>query len=220
MFQTLCRFRPAPGRVVLPDVCCDVTFLGNQLNVSGPLTQAQRSRGIEGEVVLLRIAPADAYHLLRVPIKELTNCVVRLDAVNRSLAHELERAYECGRLTELVRPIHLAPADRRFQAAAVALGRGSTVRRAAAIVGLSERQLERLFHEHAGLAPKTFARIVRLRRTLIAAQRGASLALSAATHGYADQAHFSRDVRAFTCRSPGSLLPNVGSVQDVIAGEI
>lgn len=220
MFQTLCRFRPPPGRMVLPDVCCDVTFLGSQVNLSGPLTRAQRSRGIEEEVVLLRIAPADAYALLRVRISELTNRVVRLDEVNRSLAHDLERAHECGRLAELVRPTHLAPTDRRFHAAAVALGRGSTVRHVAAIVGLSERQLERLFYERAGLAPKTFARIVRVRRTLIAARCGASLALSAVTHGYADQAHFSRDVRAFTGRSPGSLLPNVGSVQDVIAGKI
>lgn len=95
---------------------------------------------------------------------------------------------------------------------------GRPVGRVAETVGLCERHLERLFYEHAGLAPKIFARIVRFRRAVIAARRGVRLATAAAA--YADQAHFNRDVRDLTGCAPRSLLPNVGSVQDVVAGEM
>jgi AraC-like DNA-binding protein len=85
---------------------------------------------------------------------------------------------------------------------------------------LSERQLERLLDEHAGLSPKTFARIVRFRRAVVAARGGMPLASAAAASGYADQSHFTRDVRDLTGHAPRALLPNVGSVQDIVAGEI
>jgi AraC-like DNA-binding protein len=221
MFDTLARYQPAAGRLVLPDVCCDVTFAGNQVNVSGPLTHARESLAIGQDVVLLRIAPAAAYGLLRVPISALTNYVVPLDQVHRDLGRELERAHERGQLAGLVaRPTPAVEGDPRFDAAAAALGRGFPVRRVASMVGLSERQLERLFNLRAGLAPKAFARILRVRRALISARRGGSLAAAAAAHGFADQAHFNRDVRSLTGRAPGSVVPNVGSVQDIIAGTI
>ena len=160
MFDTLARFRPSLGRLVLPDVCCDVAFAGSQVVVSGPLTRARDSLFIGQDVVLLRIAPAAAYDLLRTPVSALTDGVVPLEDVHRDLAGELQRAHERRQLAELItRPTRVVAGDPRFDAAATALGRGFPVGRVASMVGLSERQLERLFNVRAGLAPKTFARI-------------------------------------------------------------
>ena len=76
-------------------------------------------------------------------------------------------------------------------------------------MGLSERQLERLFDERVGYGPKTFARVVRLQRAVEsiarpAGPRGttASWATFARDCGYADQAHLIREFRALTGVTP------------------
>jgi AraC-like DNA-binding protein len=60
---------------------------------------------------------------------------------------------------------------------------------------ISRRQLERLFPEHVGLSPKTFARIIRMRRAIRLLSRGFELAHVAAACGYCDQPHMVRDFR-------------------------
>lgn len=72
---------------------------------------------------------------------------------------------------------------------------------------LSTRQLERLFREHVGLGPKTFARLVRFQRALALLRLpGASLAQTAARSGYWDQSHLVRDFRQFAEASPSRYL--------------
>ena len=60
-------------------------------------------------------------------------------------------------------------------------------------VGLSERQLERLFEERVGYGPKLFARVVRLERSTRTIRRSGSAVSSwpslAIDSGYSDQAH-------------------------------
>jgi AraC-like DNA-binding protein len=184
------------------------------------MTQAKPSQHVGQDVLLLQIAPAAARQLLGLPIAELTDHVIPLEDVSRALTRELTQRLETGRLAELVRPLPGERAAARFAAAAKALASGCTVRDVAAQVTLSERQLERLVREHAGMAPKLFARIVRFRRAVITARAGTPLATAAALHGYADQAHFNRDARTFTGRAPHALLPDVGNVQDVLHGEL
>jgi AraC-like DNA-binding protein len=72
----------------------------------------------------------------------------------------------------------------------------------------------RSFHDTIGLHPKRFQRIARLRRAVVAAKAGTSLAAAAVEGGYADQAHFNREIKQLTGASPRRLLPNVGNVQD------
>jgi AraC-like DNA-binding protein len=109
----------------------------------------------------------------------------------------------------------LAPLlDPRLAEAARLLRRHGSVRLAAESVGLSERQLERLFQDRFGLAPKRYASILRMRRAIRAASNGLSLADAALEAGYVDQAHFNRDVRILAGATPGALIPNVGVSQD------
>jgi methylphosphotriester-DNA--protein-cysteine methyltransferase len=83
----------------------------------------------------------------------------------------------------------------------------ASVRDVAATVGVSTRHLRTLFREHVGLAPKRWARVVRLRqlvRRLQASPGGAwtPLALDA---GFYDQAHMVRDVQALMGEAPTDL---------------
>jgi AraC-like DNA-binding protein len=219
--QGVARFRPAPDRLELPDPCCDVSFVRGRFWLCGPVTRARASPHVGEDVLLLKISIGTARALLGVPVCELTDRIVPLEDVAAPLAGELAERLERGALLELVvQGAQSAGGDRRFKAAAAALGIGEPVARVADAVNLCERQLERLVHEHAGLAPKAFTRIVRFRRAVLAAAHGGRLAAAAAEGGYADQAHFNRDVQDLTGRAPRKLLPNVGSVQDLVAGEI
>lgn len=127
--------------------------------LSGPQTRAVATRAAGEEVTLASIGPEVALGLLRIRLSELTDRVVALDEVHPRLARELALYHESGRLAELVRSAPGEGIDPRFVAASHALTRGMRVACVASAVGLGERQLERLFAEHAGLSPKTFAMI-------------------------------------------------------------
>jgi len=92
----------------------------------------------------------------------------------------------------------------------------AAVRALTAELGLSERQLERLFTAHVGLGPKAFARVARLERAVTlmgGAVRGQ--AELAALAGYSDESHLIREFRALALASPAELARErrVGFIQ-------
>lgn len=80
------------------------------------------------------------------------------------------------------------------------------VEQVAALVGVDHRSLQRRFRRFVGVHPKWVIQRYRLLEAV--AQLGAanrpSLAALAISLGYADQAHFQRDFRIVTGRTPGS----------------
>jgi AraC-like DNA-binding protein len=72
----------------------------------------------------------------------------------------------------------------------------------AAALGFSSRHLRRLVLEHSGLGPKTYQRVVRLRKFL--ADDG-PLSQAAMNAGYADQAHLTREVTRLCGVPPAAL---------------
>lgn len=70
-------------------------------------------------------------------------------------------------------------------------------------VGISERQLERLFKRVVGLTPKRFCRIIRFAHIFKLVESGdvgwAKIALDS---GFFDQSHFIKDFKAFTGEDP------------------
>jgi len=74
-----------------------------------------------------------------------------------------------------------------------------------AATGLSPRQLQRWFEREIGMPPRAYLRLLRFRDAMHAIQAGeASLADTAAEHGYSDQAHMTRDFRDLAGEPPGS----------------
>lgn len=70
-------------------------------------------------------------------------------------------------------------------------------------IGISDRQLLRVFKTEVGLSPKQFSRICRARAAALSAlETSQSWGQIAAEHGYADQAHLSHDFRKMFGRTP------------------
>ena len=75
-------------------------------------------------------------------------------------------------------------------------------------VGWSAPTLAERFRREVGVPPKTLARVHRYRhaRARLGASPSVSLAAVAAEAGYADQAHLTREFRAFSDRTPSEFL--------------
>lgn len=76
--------------------------------------------------------------------------------------------------------------------------------------GCTGRTLQTAVGDATGLAPKTFARILRLRRAVDLIAAGATLGDAAGETGFSDQAHMSREFRSMLHESPRSLARQVG----------
>lgn len=136
-------------------------------------------------------------------------------ALDRTLPEQLAEARgSSSRLAILRRHLALASSrvvfDRRIGAAvdmALADGRARPASIAEA-VGLSYRQLGRLFRERMGFGPKPLVRLGRFQRALreLEGAGHGSIAAVAMRAGYFDQAHLARDFRLFAGIAPARYL--------------
>lgn len=190
---------PVSEHRVLPDGCIDIILLGNEARVVGTMTRAIVAGASSDPIVGVRFRPGEAARVVRMAPHELTDHDAPLAAVWGDDGKALDDASRttdvlvCALRARLAR--HAEAVDLPIRAAASLLERGGTVRDAAEHVGLSERHLARRFTSRVGIAPKTFGRVMRLRRAVSAIWSGANASQAAATAGYADQAHFTRDAK-------------------------
>jgi AraC-like DNA-binding protein len=212
---------------VLPDGCIDLLFdlVDGRGFAVGAMTRAVPVR-LSGRVEILgvRFRPGGAASLLGVPAGELTDRRVALEdlglgvecrrVLDADSAHAaLPAAMEVLGGLRAREPEPLAGAAwRRLASAAGAV----PVRALAAELGVGERRLQRVFHDHVGLTPKEAARVARLRAALAMLRADSSLPLGrvALRAGYFDQAHFNREFARLVGVAPGAWrAENVGSVQ-------
>ena len=79
-------------------------------------------------------------------------------------------------------------------------------------IGWGRSRLVDRFRREVGLPPKTVARVLRYRQAAgrLTSRPSCSLADVATASGYADQAHFNRDFRAFASMTPTEFLASLG----------
>jgi AraC-like DNA-binding protein len=158
---------------------------------------------------------------LQQPLAPLTNREVALDDVlgraARDLECELYEAEDWARRFDVLDRVILS----RISGAAgvrqavhgawrrIVRSSGQTsIRALAADAGCSHRHFIAQFTEQFGLTPKAMSRVLRFGRAaqLLAVSERGHLAEIAHASGYYDQAHFTRDFRAFAGVSPTELL--------------
>jgi AraC-like DNA-binding protein len=215
---SLVHFKVAARRIVLPDTAVELACVDGHIDVIGPMTVARPGRyAIGSRVQLLSLDPITASSWLGLPLALLVDRIVSLRDIDATIANNLSDGFANERIADLLIAeafANIRP-DARAGRAATLLARGESVSRTADDVDLGDRQFTRWFHQQTGMHPKRYQRVARLRRALLAAKQGQPLAAAAAFSGYADQAHFNREVNALTGGAPRTILPDVGNVQDV-----
>ena len=194
--------RPMEGWVlVLPDGCLDVIEHHGKLSVIGPMTSPQwveigvdPPRGI-------RWRPGCVYPWLDTSLDKLRDEVIDAD-----------QFAELGQISTLEEVIDLSEhsqgrADIRWVAEALRERPNQKIADLAKTVGISSRQLRRLFSRHIGLSPKEFARIQRVQSLVEKFESDTETPLGelAFQCGYADQSHMNRDVVEFCQLTPSDL---------------
>jgi AraC-like DNA-binding protein len=177
----------------------------------GTMTRAKVVEGLSHSHRFgVRFHPGSAAQFVDGHARELTDRVVPLEDVTRSawlsLPERVAEAATASARRALVAEFlassrgRIRPPDARICVATRLIrqhGGNLKIAALAANVGVSERQLERLFQERLGVRPKHFARVIRLEHTLHAlpAHHGSQAELAAAC-GYADESHLLRDFQA------------------------
>lgn len=218
----------APHRV-LPDGCMDVLFdlSTAEASVVGAMSRATLVCVPRGTHVFgVRFRPGRASLFVDAVAAELRDARVPLGVVLGGAAARLTEQVLAARTDEeraliIAAFVHepgsrVRGNDARVDRAARALEQthgGVPISHVARVVGLSERQLERVFRDRVGIRPKFFARVHRMRHAVRLSQEGLSGAALAAAAGYADEPHLLRDFRALCGTTPGRLAVDVGVVQ-------
>ncbi|HWG13496.1 MAG TPA: DUF6597 domain-containing transcriptional factor [Streptosporangiaceae bacterium] len=205
------------GTLVLPDGCTDLIWTqGGSAFVAGPDTGPVAAPLSPGAVLVgMRFRPGAGGDLLGVPLSELRDQRVGLADLRPELASSLSPDLIPGqvaaRLTDLAGRLATdGDPDPAVLAACRLLARpAARAEDVAAAVGLSTRQLRRRYETAVGYGPKMLQRVLRFRRfvSLIDATAGAAdLAEAAATSGYADQPHLTRDTVQLAGLPPAALI--------------
>ncbi|HEY1671881.1 MAG TPA: helix-turn-helix domain-containing protein [Streptosporangiaceae bacterium] len=220
-----------PDTLVLPDGCADIIWQhGRGAFVAGPDTGPVAVPAEPGAVLVgVRFRPG-AGGLLGVPLSELRDQRVDLadlrPELDQALPADLDTEQAVGRLTRLAGQLAEATAaDRAVRRACHLLA--SPAARTEYVsdeVGLSPRQLRRRCEAAVGYGPKMLQRVLRFRRfvSLVDATGGVTdLAEAAATSGYADQPHLTRETVQLAGLTPAALIrtrhPQVASGSAIIA---
>lgn len=208
--------------VVLPDGRIDLVWIaGGEPLIAGPQTRFI-PRPLAPPLVAIgaRFHPSAGPPLLGLPAHELVDAHVPLAAIDTAPAAALRRqipAYlepadaATGIASALARWFAAADAPDPVVRAAVRLldSPGASVGEVAHAVGFSERELHRRFRASVGYGPKTLQRVLRFQRVLAALpprqQPVETLARLAASAGYSDQAHMTRETRELSGLTPGQL---------------
>jgi AraC-like DNA-binding protein len=211
--------------VVLPDGRVDLVWVpGGEPLVAGPQTRfVPRPLAPPFTAVGVRFHPGVAPPLLGLPAGELVDLHVPLAQVDTARAAQLRRRLpalagpdDAPRViaSALPRWIAAAEPDPALRAAVRLLDlAGATVDEVARRVGFSERELRRRFGGAVGYGPKMLQRVLRFQRMLAALGQGdrrtGDLAGIAASSGYSDQAHMTRETRDLAGITPSRLAQSI-----------
>ncbi|UKS24175.1 helix-turn-helix domain-containing protein [Paenibacillus sp. HWE-109] len=175
----------------------------------------------ETTVLGIHFKPGGMYPFLKMPLNELHNTLVSLEALWGARAHELrEKLLESEvvndkfrileeSLTKLAsRPLVRHPAVSFALNEFQSLPHRSPLSDVIGQIGLSHRRFIQIFKEEVGMTPKLFCRLRRFQEVLnrIDRTKNVNWLDVALACGYYDQMHFIKDFQAFSSLNPTEYL--------------
>ncbi|MBD8536291.1 helix-turn-helix transcriptional regulator [Plantibacter sp. CFBP 13570] len=200
----------AGGAVVPADGCVDLILRDGRVEVAGPSTRwlATGPDGAAGSFGF-RMQPGRARLLLGLDLAAIADQLVPLDDVaDRRTAARLREAMiplEAGPApigTLATFAAQLAEASRWSDAVRRAASEATPARDVSATLSGSERSFRRRMLATFGYGYATLVRLDRAHRARSSLRSGSSIADVAASAGYADQPHLSREFRRLVGSSP------------------
>ena len=197
---------------ILPDGCLDLIWDGRALFVAGPDSVARWHEFPSGTCYTgLRFHYGIGPALLGIPASEVLDTCPELaqlwpSAAVRPLAERVAADPAAALAGWAARRGRDHPADPLGPRVHELARRARPVAQMADQLGLSARQLHRRCLPVFGYGPRRLSRILRMTRALDCARAGRPLAEVAATCGYADQAHLTRELGELAGGPPTSLL--------------
>ena len=190
---------------VLPDGCADIIFDLDVARASAVGTMTRPLFVEFGNQIGVRFKPGYARLFLDAPLDEFTDALIP----QRDLGILAARVSDAKSVEARVSIIgdalrrDVAPDPRVTRSIDLMTDSGGrrSMQDICDDVGISRQHLARLFAQHVGIKPKTFARVLRFRRALRLARtrRWSDLALEL---GYFDQSHLIADFREFAGENP------------------
>lgn len=208
---------------IIPDGCISITYcrfghgIPPALRITGPRLEALEIPLRPGTIYWgIRLTAYPGAALLRLPAAklrdQLADAVVATPTLAKALVDKLE---ECVTGEEAARAYwdvlrnatsQMHEVDNRLVRAInqIMSSEGAEpISDVAEAIGLSVRQLQRIFLTETGLSPKEFARVRRLRCSFVSMRKGQGPGAEvAADKGYADQAHLNKDCRGIMRATP------------------
>jgi AraC-like DNA-binding protein len=198
--------------------------------ISGQLTERilLRPTGAVG-VVSVRFKAAGAARFFDLPYDEIVDRVVDFAQLQPEFSKTIhERVARCATHDERLAVMVAILAERlteesqedifvRQACQYITQSDGAySVQELVALIGFSERQLERKFKKQVGITPKILSRIMRFQKFLAMTKRSNNLTLAdaALACGYFDQSHFIRDFTRFSGVRPTSYLTTRHAMSD------
>jgi AraC-like DNA-binding protein len=224
LIESIEIIRPDPQRPIItferfPDASTLLFFTHGLglIAVSGPFLRTRRKSAPRALSLALHLKPAAASVLFDAPMSELAGAYARLDDLWGDESRELhERVLSAdgvdNKLEQILAAVHRR-ASRRAEPLTARLARRAMelmqrsaepvrVDALAAALGVTARHLRRAFASNVGLGPKEVARVLRLKRAMLAARSNASFCSIAAHAGFYDQAHMIGDFRSMLGVTP------------------
>lgn len=216
---------PRHRSIIVPDNCIDIVF--DFSADAAPMTafvvgmMSKPFVSTHSRVLGVRFRAGAFRTFCGIGAAELTDRHVGLADLEPRLWRTLRRVFDTGfdparlatidaLLLETASRAGELDARMRHAVGLIEMSRGRiSIAAASRELGMSRQHFRRRFLDAVGLSPKTFARICRLDAAVSearAAERTPNLAEFAAAHGFADQAHLTRDFAALTCRTPGEFF--------------
>lgn len=206
-----------------------ITETGDAREIKGWVLMGQRTKvmGIRSidsiKVFGLRFKPWGLYNFINIPLHEFKDDIISLSETSPALAKELDNAVEAiAGYGERCRNVQKVLLKRLSSNAAlrmplilhtlrvIKVSNNFSVLEYAERAGISHKNLNKAFKNYTGLTIKEYHKIYRLQKALNVLAPGVipNWAELAASCGFYDQAHFIKDLKAFTGFTPIEYLLN------------